>query len=190
MAKFSDINKAAELKEAYDKYKLWQAKTRTQKDAAFDLVNKADDLRVSVDKIRGYVLPFSTDGIVNYYPCQVIPTAPTGVGNETALIVRNLVNDRFKLELQDTEIDIPVKKFRFAKVIASQRTETATTKSKSRFTDTPYKRHRSNNLSCSFGRKVADESYHAATKDIAKKGAFGAFAAVKGNRIGFVAERG
>lgn len=190
MAKFSDINKAAELKEAYDKYKLWQAKTRVQKDAAFDLVNKADDKRVGVGKIRGYVLPFSTDGIVNHYPCQVIPNAPTGVGNETALIVKNLINDRFKLELAATDILIPVKKFRYAKLMASERVETATTKSKSRFTDTPYKRHQSNNLSCSFGRTAENESYHAAIKDIAKKTAFGTFAATKGNRIGFVAERG
>lgn len=191
MARFSDINKAAELTTAHTKYKAWQGKTRAQKDAAFDLVNKPDADRVTIDRVPGFILPFLATSAGYYFEAQVLPAAIAGVGSVTALMVRALINDRFADEVPATSASIRVRKYKFAKVIASERTETATKKEKSRFTDNPYKRHRSNNISCPFGRTsaTATENFATAVADIKNDGAYKTFAAKKGNRIGITPER-
>lgn len=190
MARFSDINRAAELTAAHTKYKAWQAKTRAQKDAAFDLVNKPDADRVNIDRVPGFILPFLATSAGYYFEAQVLPAAIAGPGSVTALMVRGLIKTRFADEVPASSASIKVRGYKFAKVVASERTETAKTKDKSRFTDNPYKRHRSNNVSCPFGRTSvnAAENFATAVADIKNDGPYKTFAAVKGNRIGITPE--
>lgn len=193
MARYSDINRAAELADAYAKLQAWRAKTKAQKVAAYDLVAKPSADRVKTERDDGFIVPFRLDTATLRYEARVVNQTQTGTGNTTANTVRNLVDDRFVLTIAANEQSIrPPRGFSFAKIIASERTQTVTANSNSRITNLPYKRHRSNNVSCPFGRKAAGltEVYGDAIAEIKAKPAFNTFENSVGNRIGFVAEQG
>lgn len=192
MGRYSDIRRGEELKKAYDKMKLWEAKDREEKQAAYKVVAKTADQRSKPEKIKAFLLPFAKDDTVIYLECRALSATQNGTGAATANTARSLVDDRFKLELPTTGTveSVRIPKYEFAKIILSARTETATAKTASRITGTPYKRHRSNNISCPFGRLTATESFADATKLIKAKSAYETFKTTAGNRIGFVMERG
>ena len=187
---YRDIYRGPELKDAYDKLLLWQAKTRAQKKAAYTAVAKAANQRAKAERTDGFILPFNGSSTTVYLETRVLNATQSGVGSSTASTVKGLVDDRFVIDLPTTAgtQSLRVPKFQFAKIIASERTETATTESPSRKTDTPYKRHRSNNVSCPFGRKSASDNYAAAVAEIRAKTAFETFENTVGNRIGFIPE--
>lgn len=190
MASYSDINRGLELKEAYDNLLLWRAKSRAAKQAAYRAVAKPVAQRVKTERMDGYILPFNSQTAGVYLQTRVLNTTQAGVGSATAGIVRGLVNDRFKTDIATlgTAENLRVPKFRFAKIIASERTDVATSPTPSRKTDTPYLRHRSNNISCPFGKATAADNYSAALAEIKGKPAFETFEQTAGNRIGFTAE--
>lgn len=147
--------------------------------------------RVKTERQDGYILPFNTESANVYLETRVLAAAQTGVGAATAGIVRDLVDNRFKTDIATiaSAEKLRIPKFRFAKVIASERTDVATEPTLSRKTDTPYLRHRSNNVSCPFGKATASDNYAAALEEIKAKSTFESFEKAKaGNRIGFTAE--
>lgn len=190
MASYSDINRGLELKEAYDNLLLWRAKSRAAKKAAYTAVAKSKAQRVATERQDGYILPFNSQSANVYLETRVLNTIQSGVGADTANVIRGLVNDRFKVDISTiaTAEQLRVRKFRFAKIIGSERTTTATSETPSRKTDTPYLRHRSNNVSCPFGKATVSDNYSAAVEAIKAKPAFKTFESTKGNRIGFTAE--
>lgn len=191
MAKYSDIYRAAELQDAYTKLQAWQGKTRAQKKTEYASVAKPANQRARAERITGYILPFQSDDADLYLEARILAPAQTGIGSATANMLEGVLNNRNLKELAAGGTTKSVKAprgFKFAKVIASERSETATTESASRITGIPYKRHRYNNVVSPFGRLNATESFAEAVKAIKAVAAFETFAAVVGNRIGFVQE--
>lgn len=190
MGRYSDINRGPELQDAYEKYQLWLKKSRAEKKAAYKTVAKAVTDRVKVERTFGYILPFNSENNNVYLQARVIATAQTGTGSTTANKARDLVSDRFKDAPPAGTNDqvFTVNEFKFAKIIVSERTTTAENESPSRITGDTYKRHRSNNVSCLFGRKDTTDEYSAAVKEIKAKAAYKTFVLATGNRIGFKPE--
>lgn len=190
MARYSDINRGQELAAAYVKLQAYRAQTRAQKVADYATVAKTPAQRVKSERKDAYIAPFGSDSATVLYEARVLAAAQTGVGNTVGNIIEGLVNDRWDVTLTATQEGIKVPKFKFAQIIGSDRTTTATANSNSRFTDTPYKRHRSENVSCPFGRQSAGvaESYNDAIKAIKAKTTYGTFESEAGSRIGFRAE--
>jgi hypothetical protein len=190
---YRDIMRGPELEDAYEKLLVWQRKTRAQKKAAYREVAKAKAQRVATERVDGYILPFNSKSNTIYLETRILADTQTGVGSDTANVVRGLIDDRaLKNAPASAGVQtMPVPKYTFAKIIASERTTTATDETPSRKTETPYLRHRSNNVSSPFGRKDAGDSYPAAVFEIRAKAAFRSFEqAKKGNRIGFAPEKG
>ncbi len=169
---------------------LWRAKSRAAKQAAYRAVAKTAAQRVKSERVDGYILPFNSQSANIYLETRVLNTNQTGVGAATAGIVRGLVDTRFKTDISAITAaeQLRVPKFRFAKIIGSERTATVTEPTPSRKTDTPYLRHRSNNISCPFGKATVSDNYSAAVEEIKAKPAFKTFESTVGNRIGFTAE--
>ncbi|MBC1238706.1 hypothetical protein [Nostoc sp. 2RC] len=190
MGRYSDISRGPELQDAYEKYQEWLKKSRAAKKAAYKTVAKPAADRVKVEREPGYILPFNSTNDKVYLETRVIHTAQAGQGSATANTARGLISDRFKAAPPTGEGDqtFPIDNYKFAKIILSQRTTTATTESESRITGDTYKRHRSDNVSGPFGRKSSTDEYSAAVKEIKNKNEFKTFVAVIGNRIGFTAE--
>jgi hypothetical protein len=192
MGRYTDISRGPELQDAYEKYQLWLKKSRKEKVAAYKLVAKSPADRVVPERVEGYILPFESDVTNVYLAARILAATQTGQGASVCNTVRGLVADRVKevAPTASTDSVIKIPRFDFARIIASQRTQTATTESDSRITDSPYKRHRSDNASSPFGRKTATDSYSEAVRDIKAAAAFKSFVATTGNRIGFRAEIG
>jgi hypothetical protein len=190
MGRYSDINRGPELQDAYEKYQEWLKKSRAAKKAAYKTVAKPAADRVKVERIVGYVLPFNSDNDKVYLETRIISDTQTGAGSDVAGTVRELVDDRALKVLPTTDgiQSFQGENYRFAKIIASKRTTTATDDSESRITGDTYKRHRSNNVSSPFGRKTATDNYSDAVKAIKAIAAFKTFAGAIGNHIGFKAE--
>lgn len=190
MASYRDINRGPELKEAYDNLETWRRKSRAAKQAAYKTVAKPAAQRVKSERIPGFILPFNLTAADVYLETRILAANQTGVGSATGNLVQGLIDDR-------TFADVPAgpavkslsgKNYNFAKIIASERTDVAETESESRKTGTPYKRHRSNNVSGVFGKKNAADTFFAAITEIKGKSAYDTFAEKVGNRIGFYAE--
>lgn len=192
MGRYSDINRGPELQDAYEKYQLWLKKSRAEKKAAYKTVAKPAANRVKVERTVGYILPFNSANPNVYLEGRVISAAQTGQGAGTATTTRGLIDDCFKTVAPagPGETVFTVENYGFAKIIVSQRTETVTTDSESRITGDTYKRHRSDNVSGIFGKKVAADNYSSVVADIKAKPAFKTFVATTGNRIGFKPEVG
>lgn len=192
MGRYTDISRGPELQDAYEKYQIWLKKSRKEKVAAYKLVAKSPADRVVPERVEGYILAFESDNTNVYLAARILAATQTGQGANVCNTLRGLVADRVK-ETQPTgsgESVVKIPRFDFARIIASQRTQTATTESDSRITDSPYKRHRSDNASSPFGRKNATDSYSEAVREIKAKSDFKTFVATTGNRIGFRAEIG
>lgn len=190
MGRYSDINRGPELQDAYEKYQLWLKKPRKDKKAAYKLVAKSEADRVKTERVAGFILPFNSENEKVYLEARIVSNAQTGAGTGTAAVVRGLVSSRV-FETMPTGTDIyslKVRRFQFAKIIASQRTTTATTETDSRITDTPYKRHRSDNVSSPFGRSGGTDTYSDALQAIKTAAAYKTFVGQRGNRIGFSPE--
>ncbi|MBD2771380.1 hypothetical protein, partial [Iningainema tapete] len=182
MGRYSDINRGPELQDAYEKYQLWLKKSRKEKKAAYKTVAKPETDRVKTERTIGYILPFNSENDNVHLETRVIDATQTGQGASTGNIVKGLIDDRFNVAPPTGPTDqvVKVPKYKFAKIIASQRTTTATNESDSRITETPYKRHRSDNVSASFGRKGSSDNYSEALKEIKAKAAYKTFVAATG----------
>lgn len=190
MGRYTDISRGPELQDAYERYQTWLKKSRKEKKAAYKTVAKPETDRVKTERASGFILPFNSENEKVYVEARILSQTQTGRGAATANFVRGLVADRV-FETMPTGTDIyslKVPRFDFAKIIVSQRTNTATTESDSRLTDTPYKRHRSDNVSSPFGRKGQSDTYSNALQDIKKAATYKTFVQTVGNRIGFSAE--
>lgn len=192
MGRYTDISRGPELQDAYTKYQAWLAKSRKDKKTAYKTVAKPEVDRVRTERTVGYILPFNSENDNVYLEARIIAATQTGQGASVAGIVRGLVSSRVNETAPTGASDqvFKVPRFDFAKIIASQRTNTATTESDSRITGTPYKRHRSDNVSSPFGRSGTTDNYSDAVKAIKNDNAFKTFVATTGNRIGFIPEKG
>lgn len=195
MGRYSDINRGPELKEAYEKMKVWREKSKKEKAALYKANSKPKAKRVKVERVKGYILAFAHNSEKIFYETRILADTQTGVGAATANTARELVEGYFKKTLPTTPADImalPRPKYTFAKINFYERTETATEAKESRVTETPYLRHESNNVSCPFGRKDANDTYTSVIDEIKAIAAYKTFDNGNNgnNRISFTPEIG
>jgi hypothetical protein len=192
MGLYSDINRGPELADAYEKLQTWRKKGKAAKQTDYKSVAKPAADRVSTERTAGYILPFNTDKAGLYLEGRVLATDQQGQGSSTANTARGLIDDRFNDDAPtgNNVTILKIKNYKFAQIILSQRTQTATTESESRKTGIKYKRHRSDNVSGIFGKKSESDTYADAVREIKAKSSYEKFVATKGNRIGFKPEVG
>lgn len=165
--KYSDIDRAEELLAAYNAKKLYLAKSKIEKAAAYAAtVKDSEGKRLRVGSQDGYVNVF---GSANSWVKSKLLSAndpkgdPANGETDAALItlVTNAVvgtTDKYAVTTlptgaSDTIIDIPKTQGLLAKVALTRRS--GDTKSrKSRVTGRPYKAKTSNTASCVFGSLV------------------------------------
>jgi hypothetical protein len=180
---FRDINRGPELKIAYDNLRQYEQKSREEKVAAYKAAtkntNKAKHARMPI-----YILPFDAK-VGQFLETRGLSATQDGLGGTTAVMVRTLVVDQFKTALAATEASLKVPKYKFARLIATERTATATTDSPSRFTKNPYKHHTTVSASCPFGASAATQNYSEAVNLITAKTAFENFEKTPGNSLSF-----
>lgn len=180
---FRDINRGPELKIAYDNLRAYEAKSKDQKATLYKNTTK-NTKRANHARVPGYILPFDAKA-GQFLETRVLKTGQTGLGSNAATVALGLVADQFKGTLTGTEASLKVKKYKFARIIVVERTATATTPDKSRFTDNPYLHHTTVSASCPFGATAPTQTYAEAVKLITAKAAFGTFEGVPGNSITF-----
>ncbi|MCT7949996.1 hypothetical protein NG798_09375 [Ancylothrix sp. C2] len=186
MARFTDIERAAELQAAKTALEAWRALTREAKQTAFR--GKMNGGRVVTDRIDGYIKPFGVAAAANtVLKCQILgPNAPSitggtaGVQKETATEMVGLIiaalGSRARTTVNGlttppagTEVwtAIAANKFKFAKVLLKNKDATGTQQT-SRFTNISYTSYPSQSVSAPFGQEAgsAIETFEAASTAI------------------------
>lgn len=181
MARFTDIERAAELTAAKAALETWRAKTREQKRT--DYRSKLNGGIVVTQRVAGYIKPFgipATNQVA--LACRILgdgtpslsggeaggPTKETAADMVTVLIAA--IGARARKTMGATSNDgwvaPPGKKFKFAKV-AIRNIEATGTAQTSRFTNLSYTSHPSQTISAPFGQTPAAlETYDAAASAI------------------------
>jgi hypothetical protein len=180
---FRDINRGPELKIMYDNLRLYEAKSREEKAAAYKTATK-NTTKAKHTRVKAYILPFDAKA-GQYLDARVLASTQDGTGKIPAELVAGLVGGQFKAALTTGENSFKAPKYKFARLIATQRTATATTETPSRFTKNPYKHHTTVSASSSFGASAATQTYAEAVNLIIAKPALGTFKGTPGNSISF-----
>lgn len=180
---FRDINRGPELKIAYDNLRLYEQKSRDEKAAAYKgatkNANKASHLRK-----KAYILPFDAKA-GQYLDARVLTATQDGTGKIPAELVADLTAGQFITELTTGQNSFKAPKFKFARLIATQRTATATATTPSRLTKNPYKHHTTVTASSPFGASSATQTYAEAAVLIMAKAKFEPFDTTPGNSLTF-----
>lgn len=192
MSRYNDILRGPELADAYQKYQTWLTQSRAAKQADYATVAKplAQRVRPVTESVR--ILPFSTVANTTALVTKAPALAGQTAQNEIAQVCRGLADDLLTL----SSVTIPtgttvlkVKGFKFARVIATKRTAEASVVAESRITKIPYRRWRTNNASCPFGRDETRTSFAQAVNYMRGLGLFSTASDEAGERIGFMPER-
>lgn len=191
MARFSDINRADELKAAALVLEAWRKKDAAQKREAYAAA-MGDHKRVNRASSTAFIQPFGVSKL--FYETKALAfnadtpapkekeeNANTLVGVITSALWTKAIFS--ELPSGAGNISVPAKKVKFAKVRV---TETGTkTKSNqvSRFTGKVYTKHETNTLSCPYGQGSDTFANESKAKDTLRS-------ALKGEKrtIGFTAQ--
>lgn len=180
---FRDINRGPELKIAYDNLRIYEQKSRDEKSTAYKGVtkntNKAKHLRA-----KSYILPFDAKA-GQYLDARIIGQTQDGLGKVPAELAYDLTSGQFKLALTTGENSFKAPKYKFARIMITQRAASATITTPSRLTKNPYKHHTTVSASSPFGASSATQSYSEAVNLIVAKPAYANFRNTEGNTITF-----
>lgn len=188
MAKFRDIERAAELQAQATALARWRALDRAGKRTAYASAISGNGGRVKVNRVPGYIKPFGFLSTQNIFLEALvlddgIPTVVTG--EETASdIVGALVPALAGLTSQtkaDTDVALPMRKFKFAKVMVKSKSTTGGTQKTSRFTDNPYTAYPSQTVTAPFGQPPAGDSFEAVCDSIRRSTALTSWLAAEGS---------
>lgn len=177
MARFSDIQRAAELQAAAVALAQWQALDRAAKKAAYATATQGNGGRVKTQRIIGYIKPFgilATDDV--FLETLILGTGtPTVVtGEETAAdmvgVLVPAIGPMVKATKADTDIAFPNKKFKFAKVSIKNKTTQGGSQKTSRFTKNTYTAYPSQTVSAPFGQSTTNDSFEKAADAIGSNG--------------------
>lgn len=180
---FSDINRGPALKIAYDNLRLYEQKSRDEKAAAYKTATKNTDKARHL-RAKGYILPFDAKA-GQYLDARIIAQTQDGLGKIPAELAYDLTSGQFKLALATGENSFKAPKYKFARIMITQRTASATTTTPSRLTKNPYKHHTTVSASSPFGASAATQSYPEAVNLIVAKPAYATFRGTEGNSISF-----
>lgn len=188
---YRDINRGPQLNKEYEAYQAWLKKTAEQKQTAYKAVAKPKTDRVRPGKVDAYVRPFLLAKDNVFYRCRGLAETQTGAGAELGAIARTLAGTRIVYVSPNAPADTVIDKltrYRFAKITVSRRTGTGDENAKSRITNRPYTRYKTDNVSTPFGRTASDVNFQAVVDDIRKTTAYTNFVKVTGSRVGFTPE--
>lgn len=182
---FSTLKKGRQLITYIQKYNEWEELDIGQKQTRYEALNVR---RFTYNKQTVYISPFNIAG----FDLFVEAKAPATGQNQPTPLLLTLATGRFRTEAPTTagvtvitnnQLFSPGK---LAKIVAKQRTETATTKSASRITTARYYRHATNSASIPFGKSSATDTFTAALTAIRGNTAYDNFLDTtngKGNSI-------
>lgn len=164
MARFSDINRADELKAAAIKLAAWRALDSAAKKAAYKAAAAVGNgKRANRSSKIGFIRPFGAADKLWYETRVLAPQAETGapktneeaVGNLVAAVLE-AIGDGIVAELPAGagNTSVAVKKVQFAKVRLTEKTSTVPDPVISRMTGRSYTKHVSNTISCPYGKSA------------------------------------
>lgn len=162
MARFSDINRADELKAAAIKLAAWRSLDATAKRAAYATATAiGGGKRANRASQIGFIQPFGDAAKLwietkILAPPSVTPSPGTSEETVSTLItsVLTAVNPGISLALPDGagNISVAVKKVQLAKVRLTEKTGAGIPGTVSRMTGFPYTKYNSNTISCPYGK--------------------------------------
>lgn len=172
MGRYSDINRADELKAAKDKLELWRKKDRAEKQAAYAATQAATgNKRSNVGRTIAWIQPFGAPDKFFYETWIPGPASDPTAKEENANTIITKVANAAKVQGQAL-IVAPVganiviqqaKKIQFAKVIYTEVGATVPTV-KSRITDLPYSYRKTDSVSSNFGQAATGAISEQATQ--------------------------
>lgn len=183
MGRYSDINRAEELKKARDAYDLWQKKSRAEKQVAFAATQtETGNKRSNVGRTIAWIQPFGAPD--KFFYETYIPGPPSGdptakEENALALItkVANAARDQGKaLTTEPVGSNIVIqqaRKIQFAKVIYSETGNDIKTVI-SRITGIPYSYRKTDAVSSNFGQAASSPISEQATQALLRTTLLGA----------------
>lgn len=161
MARFSDINRADELKAAATQLELWRKKDAEAKKKAYaDALAVGNGKRANRSSIPGFIQPFGPADKIWYETKVLAPQTQTkapstneeSVGNlVTALLAAIGTGIAKELPAGAGNTSVAVTKVQFAKVRLTEKTGKGTD-ANSRMTGRPYKKFNTNTISCPYGK--------------------------------------
>lgn len=170
MARYSDINRADELKAAAAKLDIWRKLSRTDKKALYQTTMTANNSkRANVGRKIGFIQPFIPSTKVFFETKVLAPAPDVPLPSEQA--VTGLINDLVSaigarvIEAPPTTaatVIFPGRNVKFAKALLSEYGALKSGGAVSRITGLPYSYRENSTVSCSFGRATATETEPAA----------------------------
>jgi hypothetical protein len=161
MARFSDINRADELKAAAVKLDLWRKLDATAKKAAYaTATGVGGGKRANRSSKLGFIQPFGASDKIWFETKVLAPQAETDTPKTNEESVGNMVSAVLSavapgisatLPTGAGNISVQMKKIKLAKVRLTERTGTGADAT-SRMTGRPYRKFNSNTISCPFGK--------------------------------------
>ena len=183
---YRDILRGAELKTEYDKYQVYLAKSRAEKQAAYNALNVN---KFTYTKSTYWIAPFFQSAKSVYIAVEQAATGTPTPGAE-ALSLSALYRTA-TAPIGATDVIIDSASFalnKLAKLSLKFRQTTATTNSISRITGRGYKRHTTNSCSVYLGKNTATDDFSDVVKAIKAAPAYKTFNDVVGNSVTFIPE--
>ncbi len=183
---YRDILRGAELKTEYDKYQTYLAKSRSEKQAAYDALNIN---KFTYTKSTYWIAPFFQPAKSVYIAVEMAAAGTPTPGAEALSLTGSYRTATAPAGATDVIIDtasFPAGKL--AKVVFKFRQTTATANSISRITGRGYKRHTTNSVSVFIGKNAAADDFSDAVREIKALSGYKTFNDVKGNSITFIPE--
>jgi hypothetical protein len=174
MARYGDINRAAELQAAKDAYDLWLKKSRAEKQAAYATTTAATgNKRSNVGRSIAWIQPFGAPD--KFFYQTWLPAAPSTAETakqESASTIITKVADAAKtsgnvLVAKPAAAGQMIERSRkvpFAKVIYTKVDSTAVKSINSRITNLPYSYRKTDSVSSSFGQNATTPVSEQATR--------------------------
>lgn len=173
MARFSDIQRAAEFQAAAAALAQWRALDQAGKRAAYASATIGNGGRVKVQRIKGYIKPFgilATDDVFLETNILSVGTPTVAAGEETAAdivaVLQPAIGSLVKAVKADSDVAFPSKKFKFAKVFLKHKSLQNPSPKFSRFTNNPYLAYPSQTVSAPFGQSATSDSFEKAADSI------------------------
>jgi hypothetical protein len=190
MARYSDIKRGAELNDQFVKYKDWLDDTAAAKKASYAAI-RAKPVDVTWERENCFILPFSSASTTVYFEAKALTAAQTSatLSKDAATLALDLSNDYSFDTLASPAESVKIPGFRFARVIATERTGTNGEKI-SRISGKPYKQYQTVSASCPFGRTSSQLTLGTIRAVMLGKAAYKTFVAKPGNRVSIIPERG
>lgn len=183
---YKDISRGVRLAADHAKYMAWLNKDTAARQSAYAAITTPAN-KVKTERVRGYLIPFTSTGGLVYLPARLIADTQTGRGGTLATSLKAVLSAFTFTEAEVGALSSPNVlegvKFKPAKLTIIQRVTTSTTKEASRITGRMYYRHENDSVTGVFGKKVATDTQDITIAAIKETAGFKAFFTGSANAI-------